>query len=179
MAVTLSSTLLFTLVLSCSIVHSIETYEEASIMADKVMQALTDWWTVEKDLSVSETAYSKLVIKNDYMQCCNANCVNGTPEQVFEQWIPVMGLYEKEDFQHQSVVIGFGSNFVQHQYRWSYRIDKDDGFKEIFGNSVFYINDDGLITQMHHMFEPVSWKLFLDLSEQEVQKKNNEKKTDL
>ena len=42
-----------------------------------------------------------------------------------------------------------------------------------------YLNDDGLSTQMHHMFETMSYELFLDITEQEVEKKNYETKTHL
>ena len=151
-------------------------------MADKVAESLTDWWTVETG-PVSDTSYYKLVTKDGYMQCCNGDCVKGTAEEVVEQWIPFIGLYSKENLFSKSIVIGFGRNWVQYQYRCRYRANKDESFKELFGNSVLYVNDDnGLIEQTHHMMDPKSWETFLNAAQEKLEKREkqqDQKKTDL
>ena len=42
------------------------------------------------------------------------------------------------------------------------------------------LNDDGLLNQIHHMFDPKSWEIFLKTAQQALEKKRNiaEKTTD-
>ena len=72
--------------------------------------------------------------KDDYMECISGDCVEGTVEDVAKQSITVASLYSPEDYDSSSIVIGFGKNWVQHQYRWRYRTNKDEPFKIVPGN---------------------------------------------
>ena len=157
--------------------YSIDSYEEASIMADKVTDALTNGWAVETG-PISDISYFKLMREDQVMQCCNADCVEGTAEQVLNKWIPFIGLYSKENFISQSVVTQFGANWVQYKYRHRYRTNENDPFKELLADAVFYINNDGLINQIHHMFDPKSWETFLNTAQKEADRKRKSK-TDL
>eukprot|EP01084_Bolivina_argentea_P250334 419371_1 len=150
---------IFYLLVFVDSIIAFNSFEEASLFADGMVANVLKWWT-EKDVAVRDAPIYKDMSPDGMVICVPNECTEGSPEQALQKWVPVMGIFCKECKTVSTIVTKFGDNFIQHRVRWRYKVSVEDEFKELVGDVVTYIDDNGKLTQVHWLYDQSMWEQY-------------------
>eukprot|EP01083_Nonionella_stella_P204216 744639_1 len=146
-----------------SICYGFDTFEEASIFADKVALSIHGWYDSEIEETVTDTLLYQLSSDkiDNFELCINGECDVGAAEQVLQKWAPYQNLFKNGIADCVSVVSKFGKKYVGFDFQLYYKVQQEDDLKALHGAFIAYVDDNGKLTAFHEIFEINALEMFL------------------